>query len=364
MAMKIAFDHTIFLIQKFGGISRYFNELVNNMDKNYETKIFCPIHLNQIIDKNKKVFKFKKINSIPNFSTKILNYFNFTLNDLIFLKWKPDIIHKTYFNSYNYKYSKAKKILNVWDLSHEMFHDMYQKSSNWRPKKDSLKNIDHVICSSKNTRNELIKYYNFDHKKTSVVYQCAPNFKLNLPIKRKKEKILLYVGSRLKYKNFENLLEALSFNAYILEDFKLICFGTERLSKREEYLIEKYKLNKKNIIFDSGDDFKLANYYLSATALIYPSKNEGFGFPPLEAMTYGCPVISSNNKAILEATDLNQYSFDPNDPKDMLRKIENVIYSENEINFLNEYGLKRVKIFEKKNMIENIKKIYDNIIKY
>ena len=72
MAMKIAFDHTIFLIQKFGGISRYFNELVNNMDKNYETKIFCPIHLNQIIDKNKKVFKFKKIGGNFIKSVKIL----------------------------------------------------------------------------------------------------------------------------------------------------------------------------------------------------------------------------------------------------------------------------------------------------
>ena len=362
--MKIAFDHTIFLIQKFGGIARYFNELVNNIDNLYETKIFCPIHLNEIIDKNKKIFKLKKINSIPRFSTKILNYFNYTLNDLIFLKWKPDIIHKTYFNSYNYKYLKAKKILNVWDLSHEKYHKMYLKSSDWRPKKKSLKNIDHVICSSKNTQNEFIEYYNFDYKKTSVVYQCVPDFGFNLTVKKKKEKILLYVGSRLKYKNFENLLEALSYNKSILHDFKLVCFGAEKLSKREKYLIESLQLNAKNIFFESGDDFKLANYYLNATALIYPSKNEGFGFPPLEAMAYGCPVISSNNKAILEATNLINYSFDPDDPKDILKKIEKIVYSENEINYLNDYGLKRVKQFEKKNMINDIKKIYDNVIRY
>ena len=359
--MKIAYDHTIFLIQKVGGISRYFNELVNNLDDNYQAKLFCPIHFNKMITHNKKVFNIKEINSIPSFSTKILNYSNFKLNDFLFTKWKPNIIHKTYFNSYEYKYSKAKKVINVWDLSHEIFHDMYQKNKNWRPKINALKNIDHVICSSKNTQKELVEYYNFNFKKTSVIYQCVPNLKTNLQIRQKKEKILLYVGSRLKYKNFDNLLKALSLSNSLLEDFKLICFGEESLSIKEKYLIEELKLNKKNIIFDSGDDCKLANYYLKATALIYPSKNEGFGFPPLEAMSYGCPVISSNNKAILEATDLDEYSFDPNDPRDILKKIQKVIYSQDEINFLNNYGLKRVKIFNKNDMIQNIKNVYDKL---
>lgn len=360
--MKIAYDHTIFLIQKFGGISRYFNELVNNLDDNYKAKLFCPIHFNKMIMQNKKIFNIKEIKSIPNFSTKILNSFNFILNDLIFIKWKPDIIHKTYFNSYEYKYKKAKKVINVWDLSHEIYHDMYQKNQNWRPKEKALKNIDHVICSSKNTQKELVEYYNFDLKKTSVVYQCVPNLKTNLQIRQKKEKILLYVGSRLKYKNFDNLLKALSLNNGLVEDFKLICFGEESLSIKEKYLIENLKLNKKNIIFDTGDDYKLANYYSKASALIYPSKNEGFGFPPLEAMSYGCPVITSNNKAILEATNLAEYSFDPNDPKDILNKIEKVIYSQDEINFLNNYGLNRVKIFNKSEMIQNIKNVYDKLV--
>lgn len=360
--MKIAFDHTIFLIQKYGGISRYFNELSNNLNDNYQAKIFSPIHLNKMINDNNKIFCLKEINSIPNFSTKIINYLNFLINDFMFFKWKPNIIHKTYFNTYNYKYKKAKKVINVWDLSHEIFHDLYKKNTDWRPKKKALEDIDHVICSSKNTQKELIKYYNFDYKKTSVVYQCVPNLKINTPIKEKKENLLLYVGSRLKYKNFENLLKALSLNKNILEDFKLICFGNELLTNEEKFLIEEFKLNKKNIIFDGGDDYKLANYYLNATALIYPSKNEGFGFPPLEAMSYGCPVISSNNSAILEATDLIEYSFNPNEPEDIIKKIEKVIYSQEEINFLNNYGLKRAKIFNKKDMMQNIKNIYNNLV--
>ena len=359
--MKIAYDHTIFLIQKYGGISRYFNELAKNLNDKYNVKIFSPIHLNEMINSNNNTFKIKKINSIPKFSNKLLNYLNFIINEIYFYKWKPNIIHKTYFNSYKYK-NKAKKIINVWDLSHEKFHFMYNKSKNWKPKNLSLNQVDHVICSSINTQKELSEYYNFDYKKTSVVYQCPPDLNYKVSLNKNKEKFLLYVGSRLKYKNFENLLKALSLNKNILQDFKLICFGTETLSKREKFLINSYNLNKKNIIFENGNDLKLAKYYINATALIYPSKNEGFGYPPLEAMKYGCPVISSNNKAILEATNLEKYTFDPYDPNDIIKKIEDIIYSKNEINHLTEYGLNRAKKFTRSNMIEDIKKVYEKVV--
>ena len=56
-----------------------------------------------------------------------------------------------------------------------------------------------------------------------------------------KKKKILYVGSRLKYKNFDNLLKALSLNNGLPEDFKLICFGEESLSIKEKYLIENLK---------------------------------------------------------------------------------------------------------------------------
>ena len=106
----------------------------------------------------------------------------------------------------------------------------------------------------------------------------------------------------------------------------------------------------------------MSEYYLNATALLYPSKNEGFGFPPLEAMSYGCPVITSNNEAILEATGLKNYSFNPDSPAEISSKIEKIIYSKNEIEYLMNYGLKRVTQFEWKNTTEELLKIYEKII--
>jgi glycosyltransferase involved in cell wall biosynthesis len=75
-------------------------------------------------------------------------------------------------------------------------------------------------------------------------------------------------------------------------------------------------------------------------------------------MALGCPVITSNNAAILEATNLEGYSFNPDSPSDMIRKIENVLYSKTNINFLIKFGLDRVREFNWKNTSSKILTVY------
>lgn len=360
--MKIAFDYSTFLFQKYGGISRYFVKLAKYLDKTHKCKIIAPISVNNYIHEiDNCVFNLIKIKKIPNFNRKLLTNLSFFSSILYMKYWKPDIIHKTYFNGHNYKIKNTKKILNVWDLNHEIHPEFYNKKNDWRPKTNSLSLADHVICSSFKTRADLEKYYNYDLNKTSVIYQGVDTLLKNESVVYNKKKYLLYVGSRLGYKNFDNLLKALSLNKQILEDFKLVCFGQEIKTHYEQELIKELNLNNKNIIFIGGEDNLLKDYYLNSTALIYPSKNEGFGFPPLEAMAYGCPVITSNNSAILEATNLEKYSFDPESPQDIIKKIENVIYSDININFLIEYGLNRVKNFTWLNTSNKMSKIYSKV---
>jgi len=343
--MKITFDYSAFLFQRYGGVSRYFVNLAKYLDKTHQCKIIAPISVNNYIHEiDNCVFNLIKIKKIPKFSRKLLTNLSFFLSMLYMKCWKPDIIHKTYFNDHSYKVKNAKTILNVWDLSHEIYPELYNKKKDWRPKANSLKLADHVICSSLKTRTDLHKYYNYDLSKTSVIYQGV-DATLKNEIVYNKKKHLLYVGSRLGYKNFENLLRALSLNKQILEEFRLLCFGEETKTNYEQELIKELNLNSKNIIFVGGEDALLKDYYLNSTALIYPSKNEGFGFPPLEAMAHGCPVITSNNAAILEATNLEKYSFDPESPQDMIKKIENVIYSSSNKKFLMHYGLEKSREF-------------------
>ena len=349
--------------QKYGGISRYFIELSKALSNSTNCKIIAPISTNAYNNKiNQKFFNLIKLNKIPRFSTKLVKNLNFIISTMYMNFWEPDIIHKTYFNNHIYKTLSAKKILNIWDLNHEIYPELYNKKKDWRPKKISLMSADHVICSSYKTRDDLEKYYNFDLKKTSVVYQGVNQFINSDEIKYEKKKYLLYVGSRLKYKNFENLLNALSIEKKILEDFQLVCFGQEKITPFEINLIDKLKLNKKNIVFVSGDDQKLQDYYLNSTALIYPSKNEGFGFPPLEAMSFGCPVITSNNSAIIEATNLPMYCFDPESPSDIATKIQSIIYSKSITNFLIDHGLQRIKELSWKKTSYETLEVYKKVL--
>ena len=358
--MKIAFDYSAFLLQKYGGVSRYFSKLANKLSVKHDSRIIAPIVINEYLDNSyKNNFHLLKLNKIPRYSSKITHKLNHIISSFYINRWNPDILHKTFFNNHTYKKSSAKKILNVWDLNHEIYSDLYNKSPDWRPKKIALDLADHVICSSNKTMGDLVKYYNFDLKKASIVYQGVDQIK---NIKYNKEKYLLYVGSRLKYKNFDNLLKALSINKQILDDFTLICFGDEPINDSEKNLIKNLNLNEKKILFVTGNDYKLHEYYLNATALIYPSKNEGFGFPPLEAMSFGCPVITSNNSAILEATNLLSHSFDPNIPEDIVSKIEKIVYSKSTINFLIEHGLKRVKNLTWDNTASKILKVYNQVL--
>ncbi len=361
--MKIAFDHTIFLIQRYGGISRYFCELHNLLNNHDEVKIFSPLFLNEYLNNlDEKVEKYYKIKELPKYSTKIFNNLNFIINNINLISWKPDIIHKTYFNNYEYKFVNAKKVINVWDLSHEIYPELYNKPKGWRPKLTYLNNVDHIICSSEKTKKDLLNFYKIEKKKISVLYQGVNQLnKYNLKNFENIKPYLLYVGSRKKYKNFLNVLNALSLDKKILKDFDLICFGSEILSKEEESEINKLELISKSIKFFNGNDEDLANYYFNAKALIYPSKNEGFGFPPLEAMSYGCPVITSDNEAINESVGKASLKFDPLNYEDICDKIKTILYSDQTRRELRTLGEKRAKLFTWEKTRENLIKIYKNL---
>ena len=84
---------------------------------------------------------------------------------------------------------------------------------------------------------------------------------------------------------------------------------------------------EKNLKWMGGSDEKLAECYLNAAALIYPSLDEGFGLPPLEAMSLGCPVIASNQGSIPEICKENIVYFDPYDLESIRETIENTMLS-------------------------------------
>ena len=266
--MKIFFDHKIFVNQKYGGPSRYFANLVKELNflDSTTAKIFAPLHINNYLNNlnknnigfsNKFLFQ-ERFAKSPRLNKKLMGLNNY-LNKFFFSTFKPDIFHTTYYNK-DFIANKKKLVVTVFDLIHEIYRKEYNFSKQYLPKKEILNSAEHIICISNSTKNDLMKYYDIPEKKISVTY-LATDFKLidNQPVL--KEKYFLYVGSRWKYKNFSALLEVLGYDKNILQNFKLVIFGGGKLSTEEIELINKYNIDKTKIIHFEGDDNLLKSLY-------------------------------------------------------------------------------------------------------
>jgi len=368
--MKILFDNKIFINQIHGGPSVYFVNLMKNLiKKDCDLKISSTFHLNYLLDENKKDLKLKGY-KFPynnylvgyNFIKKFLHKVNFLIHKKDIKKYKPDIIHTTYYEDYEYEENNnAKKILTIFDLIAEKFPLQYKLKKNELPKKKIIEQSDKIICISHNTKKDLIDIYNVNPNKIAVTHLGYPKKRFDL------ERIInspyiLFVGTRWKYKNFENLLSAICLSNKIINSFKLVIFGGGKFSNHELALFKKYQFKKEDIIHIEGSDYNLYSCFNFASAFVYPSLYEGFGLPILESFLYECPVICSNTSSLPEVAGDGAEYFDPCLPESILTALEKVLFSKDVSNSLIKNGQMRLKKFSWDNCSDQTLKIYSELI--
>ena len=358
--MKIFFNNTIFFLQRHGGIPRYIVCLANQLiqDK-FDVKIIAPIfknnYLNKIPRKNLKGIYLKRFPLLKIFEI---------YSDLIFkkynTKYQPNIVHDTYYSK-NLSFCKnSAKIVTIHDLVHEKFSELYATEKKLIKQK-ILECADHYICVSKNTQKDLIDYYNIPKNKTSVIYHGADHLnknKLQYNNKLFSKPFVLFVGSRTKYKNFIIIPKSFSLSKRIKDNFNIVCFGGNKFTHDEKNYFRELKFNENQILQIDGNDDLLENLYLQAEALIFPSIYEGFGFPLIEAMKLGCPVISSNKSVMPEICNNAAEYFDPLNSGELISILEKILYSdETKVNLINK-GFLNVSNFTWKNCANNTLKVY------
>lgn len=316
--MKIAYDYSIFSNQVYGGISRYYFELINHLSqyKDIQVDIVTPVYKNEYLARgfcnvNTRIHGFKVATCLGGFN-RLRNVINRLTQPYIISKICPDIIHETdYLPNKRYK-SNSPIVVTVYDLIHELFPSYFppMERSLWA-KKISLTRADHIICISQNTKLDLQKYYDIPDEKISVIYlgaelSCSPM--INLPIIPRP--FFLYVGSRGEYKNFNRVLKAFANSKFLTDNLYFIIFGGGRLTADELLLINQLGISK-HIQYLNGSDELLSQLYSLAKFFIYPSLYEGFGIPPIEAMRFNCPVICSNTSSLPEVVGNAALLIDP-----------------------------------------------------
>jgi glycosyltransferase involved in cell wall biosynthesis len=347
--MKILYDYKIFYQQKFGGISSYFYNLTNEFCKTDNRFLFySPIHKNcyfKNIKKKNRIGNYLKF--LPSAGIKLYEAINHTLTDKIIENYKPDVIHETYYSLRKYK-TKAKIICTVYDMINEVYPNFFKNHKQISSiKRETINRADKVICISNKTKEDLINYFSINENKIQVIYLASgfKNEKSTINLKKKYPNHLLFVGSRHGYKNYNNLISAYSKSKNLKENFKIIFFGGEKVSKLDYQVIKKNKLDSQNILFLNDKQTNLPFLYSNVAALVYPSFYEGFGLPIIEAMSFSCPVISSNGGALQEIGGNGIEYFNPHDIDDISFKLDKILSSGEILNNQIKYGLNRSQKF-------------------
>lgn len=366
--MNILYDHQAISMQRYGGITRYFHEITNLIAgiAGNRVEIFSPLYVNEYFKPGDLVRPTGiHVPAIPR-SLRIIR----TLNNFVSLKLKMrrdvDIFHETYYSSKRLAPKNAKVVLTVYDMIHERFSDHFLRSDTTSRKKAlAVERADHVICISEQTRQDLIELRGVNPAKISVVY-------LGFTLTKQRESVrnadtpahpfLLYVGDRGGYKNFESLLQAYAASSTLKKDFELICFGGGKFTPKEKILLQRLGLSMERVRQVSGDDTILARYYSLASAFIYPSLYEGFGIPPLEAMSFACPVVCSSVSSIPEVVGNAGEMFDPYEPESIRLAIERVVSDDALRQILIARGQEQIKLFSWKRCAQETLDVYRRVI--
>ncbi|MEW5744472.1 MAG: glycosyltransferase family 1 protein [Nitrospirota bacterium] len=342
------YTYDIFSSQTYGGISRYFIELikgVRSLEK--EVAVFAGLYINEYISSlsNKWGIRVPNLKHTGSLRMKV----NALLQECILsrVSGSHTVVHQTYYYPLNLR-RNTKYVVTVYDMIHELYPQYLLDEDISARKKECCERADKIIAISNSTKDDLVKLFKIKPEKISVIHlanslalDATPSDGLKPPYPGP---YLLYVGQRSGYKNYDGLLQAYAQSKKLIENYHVICFGGGAFNDDE---IEKFKKLRVSgrMHHVGGDDTCLAHYYKHASAFIYPSLYEGFGIPLLEAMGQSCPVICSNTGSIPEVVgDAGAY-FDPTDIPSIQQALEVTLFDETTLARLKEKGAKRKAMF-------------------
>jgi len=357
--LNILYDHQIFSWQKYGGISRYYCELMKHSNDLFNYQVGGIFRINEYL---------KEFNLPDEYPENVKAQFGsnsdlcdkLNKHDSLTKAQNCDIFVPTYYNPYFLDKIKIPFVLTVYDFIHEIFPqlNLVAHKETLIIKKMLIERANRIIAISENTKRDLLKFYpNTKEENVSVVYLSTSWSNISkAQAGQKQEKYILFTGARGSYKNFGPFINAVIplLKKYNL---KLKCTG-EPWSNRE-----KEELKKLNVLdrctSEFADEQKLQELYANALCFVFPSLYEGFGIPILEAWACDCPLVLSNTSCFPEiAKDAGVY-FDPYNVQDIKKQIEKVILSESLRKELVAKGRERLKEFPWQKAAEQSAKVYE-----
>ena len=328
--VKVVYEGAIFEILPLGGVARYFSDLIQHLPESIDPTLLSPDHLDpgksavatSIEDSRLKI---ESIHTKP--PLKMLGRF-----------WRPrqhqaigkridslgaDILHWTYYTGLCRR-SIAKQcetnpslpnVVTVLDFMHESFPELDPSGKHSEWKRQAIEQADHVCCISQATHDILCQRHPSAATKASVTVlgNTFANVKTEQLDPRLTDRpYLLFVGRRHHYKNFGTFWRAWLKIRENAQDVSVVLVGSP-ISQDEQREFNIDPSDPRLFVMSHVGDGQLRSLYENSLAFVFPSKEEGFGLPALEAMESGTAVISSRCAALSEVLGEVGYYFDGDD---------------------------------------------------
>lgn len=222
-----------------------------------------------------------------------------------------------------------------------------------------------VIVPTHFVAKDLSALYPFSAGKIEVTYEASepPVHEPAKPVEGIKKPFLLHVGSPFPHKNIRHLINAFELLEVDNPDLTLVLAGKKEFYFEELEAWAKPRPSYNSIRFTGFvEDDELKWLYENAEAYVLPSLSEGFGLPGLEAMSHGCPLVSSNASCMPEVYGEAAQYFDPHDMDETVAAIKKVLEDADYRHELVERGHKRVQKYSWQTTARQTLDIYDDAL--
>jgi glycosyltransferase involved in cell wall biosynthesis len=372
--MRILIDDEAFIVQRFGGVSRIFSELISYFRSAQDVQIeFFNFYteneylLQLKLSKYPSYFRDYHFPLKAKMVRKLSRFFSHPFILEAIREERIDLFHPSYYADYYLpllnRHPKVKLVFTVHDLIHELMPEAKGNNRFVDMKRKNILRADHLVTVSESTKKDLLRLYPSVKTNNITVIPLAQSLpKQSIMVSGLPEKYQLFVGERRGYKNFSLFLNAYARFSKIHPDVHLVCTGSLSFSDAEKKQMEELQITTQ-IIHRRCNDGELRYIYEHALMFVFPSLYEGFGIPVLEAFECKTPLLLSNTSSLPEVAGDAALYFDPSNENDLLEKMNRLCTDEVLREELIQLGTIRLKEFTWDKHIQSTLSVYRNMIK-